>query len=129
RPCEEMYCRDFKGSGVDLVAGCYEDPDPAVVQKCVDIMACVRRTGCGRIDGIWAEPCYCGTATSLDCQLAKGVNGPCKAEFEAAAGSADPVYITGKFSVRQGPTRAMANAVLLVQCDAQYCPDTCTPHP
>lgn len=115
RPCEEANCRNFLG--VDLVAGCYEDPDPAFVQKCVDALSCARAKNCA-YTARGAEQCYCGTADSAKCQLGTGVDGVCKAQFEAAAGSTDPVIVTQNFG---DLSRPVGNAVFMLQCDRDSC--------
>jgi hypothetical protein len=121
--CEQRLCRNFRGSGVDLVAGCYEDADKAKVAACSAAVACGRQSKCGFTQR-GAEECYCGTASTENCAKGTGIDGPCKAQFEAAAGTSDVERVTTGFGERK---LALGNAVFMLQCDRDFCKDACAP--
>jgi cysteine-rich repeat protein len=125
RPCEEQNCTNYMNLNLDLVAACYNNPDPSFVQKCSDAVACAREKNCAYTPR-GAEQCYCGDATTSQCAAGMGINGPCKAEFEAAAGSPDYAVVTKNFGTRRLP---IGSAVFMLQCDQASCADVCTPKP
>jgi cysteine-rich repeat protein len=123
RACESAagHCSNYLGSGIDLIAGCYMDADAAKVQHCVDVVSCARTQKCA-YGSRGPELCYCGTLDSAACSAAGAVvNGACKAAFEAAAGSTDPVAVTTNFG---NTDLAIGNAVFMLKCDVKYCADT-----
>ncbi|HEX7481168.1 MAG TPA: DUF4215 domain-containing protein, partial [Polyangiales bacterium] len=115
--CEVANCTDYLGAGVDLVAGCYHDPNPTFVQQCVDAVDCARTKNCA-YTARGAEQCYCGSASSAQCQLGTGIDGACKTQFETAAGSSSAQVVTGHFGDRSLP---IGNAVFMLQCDRDFC--------
>jgi cysteine-rich repeat protein len=115
--CEVTNCTDYMGAGVDLVAGCYHDPNPTFVQQCVDAVDCARTKNCA-YTARGAEQCYCGSASSAQCQLGTGIDGACKTQFETAAGSSSAQVVTGHFGDRSLP---IGNAVFMLQCDRDFC--------
>jgi cysteine-rich repeat protein len=125
RPCEQTHCSNFRSVGLDLIAGCYGNADPAFVQKCTDVIACARAKGCG-YTARGAEQCYCGTSATAECTQGMGIDGACQAQIEAAAGSTDALAVTTNFSNTDLP---LGNAVFLLQCDRDSCSDVCAPHP
>jgi hypothetical protein len=123
RECEQRSCRDYKHAHVDLVAGCFEDADGAKVKSCTQAVECGHRTGCA-YGKRGPEQCYCGAAEAEDCAKGVGVNGPCKAELEAAATKNDVEWVTTHFGDR---SLALGNAVLLLKCERDLCKQECSP--
>ncbi len=94
-------------------------------QVCADLVACIRRTNCVQDGkGTIGKGCFCGTASTADCNDSKiGGNGPCLNEVAAAAESS----LFADISQREGNARfaiGMANKVAL-QCDTDVCPAEC----
>jgi hypothetical protein len=119
--CEERLCRDYLGLNIDLVAGCYHDPDAAKVAACSAAVECGREKKCG-LTMRGAEECYCGSASTENCANGLGIDGVCKAQFEAAAGTTDYKRITLGFGDRK---LALGNAVFMLRCDRELCKDAC----
>ena len=121
--CREANCRDFRGLGLDLIAGCFENPDSTFVDQCTNATLCALAHDCAYTSR-GAETCYCGTASSAQCQQGVGIDGACAPEFEAAAGSSDSQFVTTHFGDLSLP---IGNAVFLLQCDRDFCMTDCTP--
>jgi cysteine-rich repeat protein len=122
--CENTNCTAYLGQPIDLVHDCYHDPNPTNVQLCVDAINCARTNNCA-YTARGAEQCYCGTASSANCQLGTGIDGVCQAQFQAAATgdtATTPAgiagYVTGHFGDRSLP---IGNAVFMLQCDRDFC--------
>lgn len=122
RKCEERACHNFARTGVDPMAGCFSNADPAKVKLCSDAVECAHRTGCP-YGARGPEQCYCGSAKVEDCYHGKGVDGPCKAQFEAASTKTDAEWVTTHYSDRE---LALGNAVVLLYCDVGACKRECS---
>ncbi len=123
KPCEDAYCRDYHGQGTDLIAQCFEDKNPSAAQQCAALVRCAHRTNCA-YGARGLEACLCGTAETAACMQGKGIDGPCRAELEAAAGSTNPAVVTGRLG---GLDLAVGKANQLLQCDTECCRTTCVP--
>lgn len=145
--CELQNCNPFAlaGETIPFYDNCYVDPatlfemGPAAGglfrDLCTAARECVARTNCGILDegGGDLAPCYCGYVAdprtditacfSVDSYTAVG---PCRAEFEAAAGSTNPVAVTEALNALQTPLGA---AQALWFCDSFVCSDECAPGP
>lgn len=119
--CEERQCRNYRKLGIDLVGMCTQNPDTVFAKACVKVVECGRRTKCA-FSHRGPEECYCGTAKTMDCAKGIGIDGPCKAEMEAAAGNSNYEFITTNFGER---SLALGSAVQLLECDHDFCPDAC----
>lgn len=118
--CLESNCRD--DSGEDLLAACYEDP--ANGDLCAALVACAYENRCVIEDAEgnpWSSPhpnhCYCGTVSNSHC-MAGLANGPCKAEYEAAAGTSEPMELGALFFNAAYP---IGNASKLLVCAGASC--------
>jgi hypothetical protein len=97
---------------------------------CLQLLTCVRRTGCvtksmGQTD---MTDCYCGTGVdSNDCfSGAVTPTGPCKDDVEAAAESTKLSDINNNFFDPMFATGALFNRTMgLLSCDARGCPFEC----
>lgn len=88
----------------------------AARQKCLDLYCCIRANNCKDGD---PKNCWCGTASDLDCRSVKhAANGACVHEFEAAAGTDDPMMIQ---RVLVDPSYAIGGAENLATCRQQFC--------
>lgn len=119
--CENAKCTAMLGGG-PATWGC--DGFSGVERTlCENLLNCMRTTQCsaGARD---AQRCFCGSATDegdVTC-LNGGANGACRAEAEAAAGSADPREVADRFS---DPTFPIGRAVNQVTCDRVACASEC----
>jgi cysteine-rich repeat protein len=118
-------CEDWQGLGIDLVAGCYGNADPAFVQKCVDVLNCARTSADKCAYGTRGpELCYCGTLATAACSVSTApVDGTCVAVMQKAASltstpATDSQYVTAHFSDRALP---LGNAVDMLYCDRDNC--------
>lgn len=129
--CRERLCTDYKGSGVNLVEGCYTkvDPsqgaditDPSFLADCQAVVSCAREHKCALSrDG--AAGCYCGSATIDDCiEYGPAGDSPCLEEWRRAARSNDHREISLRFSDLKYPA-GWAN--FLIECDFDDCKDKC----
>ena len=131
--CEAANCRSILTQDIppcDQVQG-NADAGPAQGQSlatlCQNVVDCIRTNHCD-VDGN-TMPCYCGTASAGSC-LGTGANGPCKAQFEAAAQTTDAVEISADFPYDPTGNASSANALgyatALIGCDAySSCTDLC----
>jgi hypothetical protein len=94
--------------------------------RCQDLYVCVRDGKC--VKGYDPTPCWCGTAEVGACQNGTAAaNGPCLAQFIAAAGSSDPSVINQRFI---DPGYPLGGAMSLAICRASFCGRSVDPtHP
>jgi len=100
---------------------CLNSGNASVDEKCAEVLECGYRTGCT------GPYCYCGPAVdplTQNCLFGIIPNGPCKAEIEEAAGTADMVMI---FLQRADPNTAVGRATLFSTCDQINCYNICHP--
>jgi hypothetical protein len=131
--CRNTNCRDYMGSGLDLVAGCFEAintslgataGDPTFLQNCVDVMNCAFQNNCAYgVNG--ASDCYCGSTTPDAC-IASGpaADAKCVPQFQAATRSTVNADITLRVSDLAYP---MGWANFLLECDRDSCRTSCAP--
>lgn len=88
-------CRNFQGSGADLVGNCLENPDPSFAQRCADAYLCSLAATDGCADDLTrgAASCYCGLNRTIDVcfeepSATTGPDGACIPQWEAATGCA-----------------------------------------
>jgi hypothetical protein len=108
--------------------GCCQISDAIGLQLCQAVSACVRAKMC--IDGADVTPCHCGTRQAT-CENAGEANGPCVAQFTAAAGrnittkttdSPNPAQVLA----RQGdPNYAVGRAANIYGIAGGFCPIEC----
>jgi cysteine-rich repeat protein len=85
-------------------------------QLCYDTYACTVRTRCAIDHG--ATYCYCGDASTTQCKMAGGAQGPCKAEIEAGLETTMPdVVLLNLKNVRFAAGGALSRA----ECDHDSC--------
>ncbi len=89
---------------------------------CLDLVDCMRMTGCPVNATGDSQICYCGTASDIGC-LGGSANGVCKAKVEAAAKSTDPEVIANGFT---DPSLPLGRAANLMVCDSKACMTACT---
>jgi hypothetical protein len=114
-------CKEF--SNCDAVAGSSPAGTPAAgvarKQLCNEVLDCVRDSGCAK-DKTPIQ-CYCGTASSSDCQAGLG-NGACKAAIERGLESTVFATIAQRIGqVIYGGGMAMSR----IDCDQTFCNDVC----
>ena len=107
-PSHRTYCDAFSG---DQRAACNQ------------VVACVRKTNC-HANGTTLD-CYCGTADSEECLRPGGARGACKADIEAAQGTADPGVVQARYDDVKFPGGAALSFML---CDAIVCKADCVPY-
>src|SRR5262245_27575436 len=68
RDCRDKFCRDYLGSGVDIIAGRFEqahksvtNPDPKFVEDYVAVVKCAYDHNCGYKQMPGPFECYCGS--------------------------------------------------------------------
>lgn len=130
--CRARMCTDYKGSGVNLIDGCYTqvntsqgaDPtDPTFLADCQAVVACAQQHRCALSkDG--AAGCYCGSADINDCiENGPAADSPCLEQWRRAARSRDHREVSLRFSDLKYPA-GWANFV--IECDVEDCKDKCT---
>jgi hypothetical protein len=133
KTCRNTNCRDYQGSGLDLVRGCTETiiedlgasaSDATFLQQCKDYLACAKTNNCAYGPN-GASDCYCGSADANTCIM----NGPasdakCVTQTYAAARSMDIAQIPVKFSDLSLP---IGWAYYLLECDRDHCLTECGP--
>jgi cysteine-rich repeat protein len=114
--------------GYELVAGCFNNPDPMVVTLCVALYRCglADPGGCAKHPTILTK-CYCGTV-NIDngaCFLASAVpDGPCVKEVYAASGCSTPGCVESDLVIEG---KASFFAYYLAQCsvNSEGCEASC----
>ncbi|HVU00417.1 MAG TPA: DUF4215 domain-containing protein [Polyangiaceae bacterium] len=114
--CEEKYC-----SGPVIHTAC---SDGAGGDLCVAAVQCARQHACYFVD---PALCYCGTHDISHCQNptpdpANGPNGPCVAEYEAAAGTSTAAAV---LSALDDPGNPLGRAAQMETCDSAFCASAC----
>ena len=85
--------RDASGNPVDDTFGCGTLASPVAQAACSALLSCINKNRCSINPVTKTAPgdnpvlgCYCGMkTTSTDCLSGTGVNGPCLAQYHAAA--------------------------------------------
>ena len=105
--------------------GCDHLDSDAKIQACRNLYCCIRANHCA----VAGDPirCWCGTAQYSDCVSvaatdARGANGPCLREFEAASPTKKPADIK-QYLV--DPNYGLGSAVNLSQCRGNFCEAEC----
>jgi cysteine-rich repeat protein len=139
RECERRVCSNYLNSGVDLPKYCYDEEPMGTGglikdfnKKCTALARCIQQNACD-INTELPEPeavkCYCGKNTTIDACFSSDPtvprNGPCVAEYEAAAGVLPGDFVgLSNFAVDQ--TRPSGIAWLLSHCQADVdCRSVC----
>jgi hypothetical protein len=130
--CRARICTDYKGSGVNLVDGCFaqvntsqgaDATDPTFLADCQAVVACAQEHRCA-LRGDGATGCYCGSAEINDCiENGPAADAPCLEQWQRAARSRDHHEISLRFSDLKYPS-GWAN--FLIECDVEDCKDRCT---
>jgi len=109
---------------VPVLAGCHHLTSDADRERCEALYCCLRASHCVAAGGD-PTPCWCGDSDPAQCALgAQPANGPCLAEFQAAAGSDDPAQIA---TLLVDPSQPVGGAVNLAVCRATFCADPPSP--
>lgn len=138
-PCRNTYCTDYQGSGVNLVAGCFEtiqpgfdiaEPDPLFIQHCTEAVECASMNDCGYNLARGPVECYCGSRSTDDCQaMGPGPDAACVSAWTDATRGATNAAILDLFSDFSRPS---GWAFYMLTCDATNCDDApagdCTPN-
>lgn len=134
--CQYDQCNPFAAAGetIPFMDNCYADTTPFGAsgrpfnELCGAVSACIAREGCQTDDGDVAQ-CFCGLVTDPRTDITACFSdpayvavGPCKAEFEAAADSTNPVAVGDSLGAIQTPSGA-ATAILF--CSSFVCNPTC----
>jgi hypothetical protein len=91
--CKERFCRNYLGSGVDVLGGCLEKPneqhgakpDPSFVRDCTAVVKCAVEHKCAFDPNRGPVHCYCGSRFVDECkELGPAEDAPCVAEWKAA---------------------------------------------
>jgi hypothetical protein len=123
--CRARWCSNFEG--VDLVAGCFEAPDPKVVPNpdpqfaatCSAVMRCAFEHDCAYDAARGPVHCYCGSRHVDECKInGPALDAPCVKEWQAAARSQDNLEVLLRFDQVQYPS---GWAFHLLQCDRERC--------
>jgi PKD domain-containing protein len=131
--CRNTNCRDYQGSGLDLVAGCYESintslgataGDATFLQQCQDFLGCAKTGNCAYgVNG--ASDCYCGSAAPDACiKDGPASDAKCVPQTKAATRTESNADITVRFSDLAFP---MGWAYFLLECDRDNCLSVCGP--
>ena len=132
KACEAEKCRDL---GIDIYAACFEAEGNAAEgpaagrprrELCVEMLECMRSSGCARADDPSEvnRACYCGTFTNEQCLTGKA-DGPCKSQIQAAGESTvGSTILTNRLS--EPPYASSAAANLMAYCDKTVCADVCS---
>jgi hypothetical protein len=116
--CEAGKCDGFFGSpGAWGCAGL----TGTQLTNCQALLSCIRTNHCAPTGD--AQPCYCGTATDVQCLGGSG-NGVCKTQYETAAGTTDFNVIINGFV---DPSTVFGRVDNEVTCDGDTSsPPLCT---
>jgi hypothetical protein len=89
-------------------------------ELCLDLLACIRRTGCAQVS---VEDCYCGAGvTKAVC--AGRPTGMCRSAVEEGAESNDPAVVFGRLF---NESYATGKAFILIEgCDRNLCSTSCS---
>ena len=108
---------------VPVTDGCHHLKSDADRVRCEALYCCLRAQHCV-VQGD-ATPCWCGTTAPEACmQGTEPANGPCRSEFQAAAGTTDVAQIALEMI---DPTLPIGGAVNLATCRASFCADPPSP--
>jgi hypothetical protein len=116
-------CAEFIDvGGCAFVTGNADTGSPAAgtprADLCREVLDCVRDTDCAQV---FAEDCYCGTASPSQCAAGNG-NGACRRALERGLETTVPDTINARFTAAAfGGGFAMAR----VQCDKAECTAAC----
>jgi cysteine-rich repeat protein len=126
--CREKHCRNVLGA--DILAGCLESinsafgarpGDPEFLQQCSDVVTCARETNCAYRAERQAAPCYCGSISVDECEVAgPAKDAPCVKEWQLATRSAQNMQVLQRFTDLAYPA---GWAYQLLDCDRLYCKD------
>ena len=96
RDCELSHCPEYLTGCEQATGNATAGPGAGKPRKdlCLAALACMRGNSCSATQ---AEPCYCGAGVDDVACLTGAANGPCKAEIEAAAESADAIDVAYRF--------------------------------
>lgn len=116
RACRAVYCTKYDGV-VDLVTSCFGNKDPQFIKQCIAVQNCAYEKKCGyKVDG--ASECFCGTEDVPSCLKPGAANGPCQAEWLAAARAKSVAELAERFGDLSLPA-GVSN--YLLACDRDYC--------
>lgn len=116
RACRATYCTLYDGV-VNLVDKCFSSTEPSFVKQCTAAMNCAYEKKCGSTaEG--ALECFCGSADVPTCLKPGGANGPCQAEWLAAARTQSVKELSERFGDLAFPA-GIAN--YFVACDRDNC--------
>jgi cysteine-rich repeat protein len=121
-------CRDWFGGG-DMVAGCFNNADPAIVERCVALYRCALRASdlCVN-DPTGVVKCYCGE-TPIDGACFTGnaatpPTGKCIPEIYAASGCTTPQCVSDNL-VNEGTASYYAQYLSLCTVNSAGCQSAC----
>lgn len=95
------------------------------VEKCNDVVQCVRQTGCATSGGFSLADCFCGDGVDVNTCLGQQVSevtGACKEIIAQGTESTNVQEIAERFS---DAAYATGRAVQLLQCDHLGCSEPC----
>ena len=108
---------------IPVTDGCHHLRSDADRVRCEALYCCIRAQHC-LVQGD-ATPCWCGTTSATACaQGTQAPNGPCRSEFQAAAGTTEAAQIA---LAMIDPTLPIGGAVNLATCRASFCADPPAP--
>ncbi len=124
--CRTKSCSETENS-VNLVAGCYEKPDPKLVpnpdanftRDCQAVMKCAFAHDCAYDPALGPVHCFCGSRAVDEC-LKDGPadDAPCVAEWKAATRGKTTGEVLERFSLIEYPSGWAFN---LLECDRDRC--------
>lgn len=91
---------------------CHAGMDPRANELCGAVLRCSRANEC------FGDACYCGDS----CVDARGPDGACRSEIEAAANASDPLLV---LLARTDPASTLGRAYYADECRVQQCGDVC----
>jgi len=125
--CRERHCSNYRNFGVDLVAGCFEHPDPKLAkddptfaQDCTAAVRCAVINNCGYTTSRGPSACYCGPSKQpSECiKSGPGDDAPCAEEWRRATRAKSHEEVVSRFDKYEYPS---GWAFALIECDRDFC--------
>lgn len=131
--CRNAQCRNYQGSGLDVVGGCFEKVNPALganpadptfLQECIDVVSCAYIKNCSTGPNGLAQ-CYCGSALPDACiNSGPAADAACLPQVQHAARATSNADVTQRLSDLAYP---VGWAFFLLECDRSACASACMP--